>query len=321
MQAGSLVGFGLLFVALSWGVSASSALLLWLGHPVLRRTGAATERAAAAGALMIAPLLSAVLTIAVLSQSFSAEHHCLIHEHHPHLCLFHGGAWAETPWAVVVVSLVSAVFAARFGERIRSGWRAYGARRTIEATPHVTKDDVLIVPARSLFCFVAGFASPRIFVSQAAWAKLDETERQALVAHERAHVAQGDLWRRFVLSLVALLGAPIVVKRALDHWKLASEKLCDRRAAEQVGDRAVATALLKLARGDTSHEIAFGGSFTNGASVIDRVETLLRDEPEGRFAAHLLLAMIVGVAAVTIALGVIHADPLHHQLETLLGTI
>ena len=100
--------------------------------------------------------------------------------------VFHGGAWAETPWAVVVVSLVSAVFAARFGERIRSGWRAYGARRTIEATPHVTKDDVLIVPARSLFCFVAGFASPRIFVSQAAWAKLDETERQALVAHERA---------------------------------------------------------------------------------------------------------------------------------------
>lgn len=322
MALGSLIGFALLFIAVSWSLSLTSGFLVWLGRSALRRAGASSERTAASSALLLPGCLAAVVAAVILSQSFAVEHHCLAHGHHPHLCLYHGGPWADVGWAVLLVFLLGVTFFARLTERIRSAWNAVRARRTLERTAQKDDEhDIFIAPASSVFCFVTGLMRPRIFMSTRAWDKLDAAERHAVVAHERAHIAQGDLWRRFILSLVALLGVPVLTEWLLDMWKQATEKLCDRRSAATVGDGAVAAALLKLARGETQEAIALANAFTPAANTVERIEALLRGDADRLSAARVLRGVmtVITVAAVLFVIG--HADPLHHSLETLLGAV
>lgn len=321
----SLIGFALVFLMVSVALSVLAGAMVRLARQPMQAAGAAVERVAATAALVLPPALAMSVTAALLGHSafgaaWGLPDHCSQHGHHLHLCLFHGGSWAHHLWAVGTVVAAGVLVVLRAGSRVRRLW---AGRRLLRTLGHVSEttapDGVRIVPAQRDFCFSAGLLAPRIFCSRASWDRLTEDERAAVVAHERAHIGHGDLWRRAVLGLLAILGAPGVGGALLGRWERASERLCDRRAAESVGDpTVVARALLALA-GRQRSGLVVGPAFVSDGDVVGRVEALLAGGSDGSAAARALGRIVILAAVIATALAMAASDPLHHGLETLLG--
>ncbi len=318
IEATSLIGFGLVFVALSLTASAVMGGAIVVNRERLRRLGPCTERLAATVGIALAPAFALAVTLALLGHSLvghllGLEDHCPAHMHHLHLCLYHGAAWSQRAGADLAIALVAAALTMRGAGQLL---RLTRARRSLARLG--SSRGLLVVPADRKFCFTAGLWHPRVVISSAAWACLDRRERRAVIAHEIAHVRQGDLWRRTALGLVSLLGAPGVTGRLLSLWESATERLCDHRSVRVVGEPAVvAGALLKLAGGPRAN-IAMAVAFT-GHDVVDRVEALLEGQPDGRAAALRLERTVLRASAALVIAAAVLADPLHHGFETLFG--
>ncbi len=321
--AGSLVAFALLFFTATLAFSLGLTITLLGLRPLLRRSGAWVERQAATAALLLPPLLGLCVVAALAAESAhaiaSGADHCLGHGHHLHLCVQHGAAWLSQPWALALVTAATTFMLMR---ALASGWshamaqRASGRLRSVGAP---LRAHCYLVPSEDRFAFTAGLFSPSVLLSTAAWNALQPEEREAVVAHELAHLEQGDLWRKMLLGLAASLGAPVLVDRVLGLWELASERICDRRAAQVVGrPSAVAAALVALVR--TRPRVAPAGArFAADGYVPERVKSVLSEEPGGEATArHLVFAF--SLAFLTFAVGCASfAEPLHHLLETILG--
>jgi hypothetical protein len=324
IDPGSLVGFGLALVATAWVSSALLCAAVLLGRRSLARLGPAVERAAAAGALTLAPIAGGVVVTAVAVYSlspawFSAVDHCSQHGHHPHLCLLHGGAWADAAWAVVLLSMAVAGLGIGVVRRMVGSWRTSFALGRLRRVSQPGPEGVLIAPADRAFCFAAGLRRRNIFVSTAAWAALDADERRAVLAHERSHIAQADVGRHVALYLASLLGVPWLAWRVLTLWRSATERVCDQHAAREVSPTAVASALVTMSRLRPGPTVGF--SFGRSSTIVERVEALLGEGPLGgelarrvAWSGWVLLAM-TGLAAL------FFAEPVHHFLETLLGML
>lgn len=325
MTVGALIGFGLVYWTLSLSLSLVLNTLLLTARSRLRRLGPWAERRAAAAALLLPPLLAVTAVGALAFESSRAlsrgSDHCLQHAHHLHLCVRHGAAWLSQPWALALVAaaatfvgarLVTACWAHAMAQRAANRLRALGA--PIDDAP------VYLVPSGERFAFTAGVASPAVVISQGAWDCLEVAEREAVVAHELTHLAHGDLGWRVTLGLAASLGAPFVCARTLRVWELAAERLCDRQAARRVGRAStVASAMVTLARSSPPRLAPAGAVFAAASDVPERVESLLRDEPDGREASR-VLARVMAIASIALAAACVRfAGPLHHALETLLG--
>lgn len=326
-EPASAIGFGLVFL----GVSILASLFLcltFLGlRPRLAALGAYAERAAAALAILLPPVVGLVIASALVLRSFLGRplglvDHCLEHPHHLHLCVYHGAGWAEQAWAVAVIAGAGAALALGLSRRLR---RSLGARRALRRLEQLAEAlqghgvPVKIAPAESIFCFTAGVFEPRVFISSAAWDKLDLDERRAVIEHERAHVAHRDVWHRAVLGAFALLGAPLLSGRVLGAWSHATECACDQRSARAVGEPAlVASALVKLARASGPPRIALTASFPSG-DVTERVERVLEERPDGRTAAARIGLLVLVLVAAAMLASALLVDPLHHVVETVLG--
>ena len=328
MAPGSLIGFALVFFFCTWAASIVAGFGLRFSKRRLRQLGAGAEKRAAALALIVPPLLGGTVALALAGFSFVApwyglSDHCGTHGHHIHLCLLHGGEWAELPWAVSLISALAAILLVRLARLAEAMWRARQRLRIVEQSStriSASGPPVFLAPSEQSFCFVAGVRTPRIYVSESLWSRQSSDEREAMLEHERAHVRNGDLWRSIVLSAFALLGAPLVAARCRGLWSDATERFCDRLAADQTGDtEAVASALLNMVRGQRLRgALAF---LHRPESVKDRVVAVLSIERTGQRAAARIgwgAAGVVSVAA--IATGAL-ADPLHHILETFFSLI
>ena len=109
---------------------------------------------------------------------------------------------------------------------------------------------------------ISGWLRPTIVVPLELDSCLEKDEMEAVMAHERAHVQAGD---HRLFALLYLTGALCWVvwplRIVLDGIEQSIERLRDRQAAEQVGPRAVARALVKLAQCPGAPQPAFcGGS-------------------------------------------------------------
>ncbi len=108
--------------------------------------------------------------------------------------------------------------------------------------------------------FAGGLPAPSLVVSDGIFQRLSAEEREAIVAHELAHVANGSLWIYPAMWAVAGV-ACVVLGEFSAHWYLYGLALavglrrivnrpieydCDLRAARLVGFRTTATALAKL---------------------------------------------------------------------------
>ena len=326
-----LIGFALTFLVASWAFSIALGAIVLLGARWLRSRGPSAERRAATYAVALPPAIG--LAVVSLLAGYSAfgswlgvVDHCPEHHHHLHLCLFHGAEWASQGWAVAAVALFGTFAAVRVVHHAATLWRARLDLRRIAGISRCVESpagEVLLAPANRPFCFVAGLVRPRIFVSVAAWECLDDEERLAMLAHERAHADQGDPWRRSVLGLIAIFGAPLVAVRLLTLWGRATERLCDHRAAALLSrPEAVARALVSLSGARAVRPPRAAPCFVPGArDLIDRVEAVLAGHGDGRLAARRIGRTAVLLAASVIAAAGALAQPIHHALETLLGRI
>ncbi len=316
MIVASLIGFATVFILAAWSISAGLGLTVLLGRRWLRRAGPAFERRAVALAASVPVAVAVAVVVALLWQP-GVDDHCPHHTHHAHLCLAHGAAWLDRPWAVVLIAGVGVTMAIRLGLVMASVLRTTRAVARLRRVSTATSDVRLVESARS-FCFVAGIRRPELFVSTTAWHALDARERAAMLAHERAHIAHGDLWRRLALELLGVLAAPLVPSALRGAWSSATERLCDARAVDVVGREPVATALVRLCRADRARS-ALASFAPTAEALADRVEAVLAAEPTGDVAARRLGAASVLSMLALAALALAFAEPLHHALETLLG--
>jgi Zn-dependent protease with chaperone function len=318
--AGSLVGFALVFLLVAWTLSASCALLMSAAGSRLRRLGPALQRRVATLAAVL-PVTFAIIVVATLViRSYAGVDHCQAHDHHAHLCTVHGADWLHRPWAVALVVAGAAALAMRLAGLGAALWRGGRAVAQLRATS-AALGELRLVESAQPFCFVAGGRRPEIFVSTAVWNGLADDEREAMLAHERAHIRHSDLmWRRLV-ELFAAFGAPLTAAPLLASWEAATEHLRDADAASAVGDPdTVAAAMISMYRlGAPSAGPMFTGFAASRGALEDRVEALLAGAPRGdrgaRFAGGVVLVLVALVAVVVAS----HAEPLHHVLETLLG--
>lgn len=317
MNAASLAGFGLVFVTCAWTLSAIGGGLLAINARRFARQGPLVARGFAAAIAIVPLLLAGAVTIALMLQSALGVDHCSVHGDHAHLCLAHGTQWLQLPWVVVSLAVIGAVILGRLGLLARGVIRGRRAIRTLHAISQDT-GPVRIVETDRAFCFVAGRA-PAIYVSARVWAQLTEDQRSALLAHEAAHVANGDLRMRPVLEVCLAFAAPLVRDRVRTAWLAATERLCDARAAKVCSPDAVASTMVALFRLQARPVATSFGLTPTQAELAARVEAVLAarplDEPAAKRAGRLLAAacagLIVGTAVV--------AEPLHHAFETLLG--
>lgn len=325
MGLSSAVAFGVVFVGVSLTLSACFTLALLVFAPALRRMGPWVERRAATAAILLPPLLAlgvvAVLAISSAIALLNGTDHCLDHSHHLHLCLRHGMAWASRPWALCLVISLATFVVVRSS---LSAWAHWGAQRAASRLralgTQLKRPGCYLVPSRERFAFTAGLLDPTVVLSSAAWDALDTDQREAVLAHELAHVAHGDVRLRAALGLLAALGVPILVNHTLRLWELASERICDRQAAEVVQrPTTVASAMLALIQATPPKLAPEGAVFAAVSHVPERVESVLRDEPGGEGPSRrLMLAAALASAVFTMACGLL-SEPLHHALETILG--
>ena len=140
-----------------------------------------------------------------------------------------------------------------------------------------------------------------------------------MIAHERAHIQQGDVWREAALSALSVTGAPIVAGRALAAWKSATERLCDQIAAHSIGDAAaVASAMLAMSHSGPASACAFTPRHDQ---LTDRVSAVLDETADGDNAATRLSRIATTAFCIAFLAAIALARPLHHALETLLGTV
>jgi hypothetical protein len=318
MQAGSLVGFAVVFVAICAGLSALATGALLLGRARLRSAGPAVERRAASVAAALPVLLALSVVGVLIAHALLGADHCPTHSHHAHLCLRHGGAWADEPWAIALLAATAVVLLGRAalllasvvrGARVASGLRA--------ASDDV--DGIRVVDSAVPFCVVAGVAAPTVFASTSALAQLDADERGAMIAHERAHVRAGDVLWRLGLDVATLVAAPLApgVLRAV--WEDATERLRDVQAAAATSPDAVARALVHMARLGAPRLSATAFPAAGDAALSTRVHALLDGSPSGERAAGVLGLLITMKTVVVLVLLVLGAEPIHHAIETLLG--
>lgn len=105
-----------------------------------------------------------------------------------------------------------------------------------------------------------GWWNPAIVLPRSLPRHLEATEIEAVLAHERAHLARRD---HLLFALLYLLrGAvwclwPLVI--ILDSLEQAVEQLCDRRAAREVGPLPLARALVKVSTLSFKPRVACAG--------------------------------------------------------------
>lgn len=319
MSLGSVAGFALVFVVIAWSLSLIASLVLRGARARLQRLGPMAERRAAELAAIV-PVSLAVISVATLvMQSTLGVDHCEAHDHHAHLCVVHGALWIERIWVVVTLAVAGSAMLVRLGLLIASFVRGSQSIRELHALSREA-GDVRIVDSERAFCFVAGVARPSIYVSSRVWSSLSPSERSALIAHETAHVRQGDLRTRVVIEAFLVFAAPLVAERVRTCWLQASERLCDARAAGATGEPAsVASAMVSLCRLHTSRPVASLGFTPTAGELAGRVHAVLAGGPTGERAATLLGRGVLVTSLLLVGAAIVAAEPLHHAFETLLG--
>jgi Zn-dependent protease with chaperone function len=259
--------------------------------------------------------------IAALAPSFGwiADHCYRTHEvhAHPHICAHHETALLA--WPVAALASLFGVRLAVVMVRVAAwGVVSFRTRRALEQTAqHRLVDGVRVLPLDCPQAFVLGIFAPRVFVTRGLLRARHRSHLQAVLAHERAHVARGDSRWRLAAQLCYAFHLPFVARHLDVLLAGAHEMAADEAAARSIGSRSrVAEALVHMAR-TGSNAPAFAHAFAH-KDIEERVVALLEPRPGGAEpSTNALLA--VGVLALTwIALA---AEGIHHGLEIVMGLL
>lgn len=185
--------------------------------------------------------------------------------------------------AVLLLGVRSLVRQLGAGRRFLRGLRVVGVGRGYPSSTLVIDD-----PRPQAFC--AGYLRPRIYVSTAALAMLDDGELAAVLAHEQHHARRRDPLRVLLTEVLshALFFLP-VMRRLRRRYGALAELAADEAAVGAVGDAApLASALL-----------AFGESAQPGVVGIapERVDHLLGQRPRWELPVSVLVGGVITVVA------------------------
>lgn len=301
------LALGAIAMPVAWLVGA----LTLVGMPLVRRLSPVARAEVSAWLALLPASTAAVLVceVAVPSVSYGlglGPDHCLGHDHHLHVCSWHGAilpawlAWIGAfGWAVSAVRAAQVVGGLVRTERLGTALAALGAAR----------DGVHLVPATVALCHAVGVVRPRVLVSRAVADRLPADEFRAAVAHERAHIDRADpRWS----ACIALAGcaAPLTAGRWVRVWREAAEEAADDIAACATDGPTVARALVAVARMGIapSPGLAFGG-----AGLERRVVRLLAGPLPPRRTLVGAGALLLAASACLVV--VLAYEPLHHLVE------
>jgi len=160
-----------------------------------------------------------------------------------------------------------------------------------------------VLAAERPVAFALGRRAGRVVVSQGLLALLDDRERDAVIAHEQAHVRLGHhRLLCFAQVVAAALGkATPAARRAHASLQRELEAIADEAAARTVGDRrVVARALAKMALAGPANGpvTGFGGEH----DLAYRIQRLTADRPGKE--RHAIATIAVGLLAVSLVVTV-----------------
>jgi Zn-dependent protease with chaperone function len=180
--------------------------------------------------------------------------------------------------------------------------------------PSAEGPDIVCVDGSAILCHATGGWNPCVLVSTQLLSKISPELLSAALDHERAHLKRRDVLTRDLLSVLGLLAWPGIGNITVDAWEEAAEEAADAAAAMRHGGHTVARALVAVARLSLTPKPATMPII--GAGVTRRVHALLNGPPTHWPALALGLVPITGLVLVGVA--AIHADPLHHVVESVL---
>ncbi|WP_030741312.1 M48 family metalloprotease [Streptomyces sp. NRRL S-31] len=223
---------------------------------------------------------------------------------------------------VVPAALASA------GALARGGWtlvrsvldqaRAFRAARA-EAGRAPAAGDLRVVDSPRPDAYALPGRPHRVVVTTAMLRSLDGPEREALLAHERAHNAGGHHYALAAAELAAHCHPAL--RRVRATIRLAAERAADEAAAASVGDRRLtARAIARAAlAGQAARSVRPG--FAPGAAtgpVPQRVQALLAAPRAAR--AHRVIALLLAAcAALSCTASLTAAADVHHRVEVAQG--
>jgi Zn-dependent protease with chaperone function len=184
--------------------------------------------------------------------------------------VLHLANWLVLCGAVVSLVRVTYVFA-----RMRAVVTAL-ERTGPERLPH---DDLPVYGLASprALCFTVGILSPRVYLSSGLVEGLSFQNREAMLAHEAAHIRRRDgLTTAFLVVFYHLF--PLPGGRLLcQEWERAAERACDAEAAQRIGDPCdVAAALVEVTRLASQRPLPGAACFgASGEEIEGRVQALL----------------------------------------------
>lgn len=269
-----------------------AALALVLVGPMSRRLPPRTAAWLTAGsisAVFVSVLTSAWIVSLGLLSGAPFVHALFTWCLHP---MSHAGAGIR---ALGAVALAASAVLTLHACRVTSAW--WGSRADGAAGVRVVKDQ------RPLAYVEAGRGGA-IIVSTGMLGALAPDERQAMLAHETAHLRHRH--DRF-LAVGQLVGSlPGVGRRVVGHLHFALERWADEEAARAVGSReVVAHAVARAAI--AQHETPAGALGMAGGDIVGRVEFLLDASKQRHVPALAVFGAVVAAAAVQ----------LHHLPEIL----
>lgn len=312
----ALLGFGIVFLVCTWGLSAFGGILLAWSAGRIQRVGPRFERRIATLVAFVPLGLGIAVTAVLLAQSALGSDHCTVHDHHAHLCLTHGAHWLELPSVTVALAIGGVTVLARAALFVRAYVRGARSARLLRAASR-EHDGVRLVDSARAFAFVGG--AGEVYVSTRVWEALSVEQRAAMLAHEAAHIANGDLGKRVALELALMFAAPLVGGRVLSMWLSSSERLCDARAAQASSPEVVADAMVALCRLQIERPANSFGFTPSSSELARRIEAVLNEAPLGSGLARLTGRIALVATGVLVTATAVAAEPLHHAFETLLG--
>lgn len=309
----ALVGTAL-SVAVAAALGGARSVLARL--PAARRAdvlfGAGLVPAAGAIAVVAAAGLPSLLHLAGL-----ADDHCLEHSHHSHLCLVHFGGMRPSlavlgafalAWALFRVALI---VSDELGVARRlSQLRALASARTDDPA-------LFVLPGDATICHTVGLLRPRILVSSALLAALSPAERDAVLAHERAHARRRDPLALFLLRLAGVFAPSFASTALMRAFREAAELACDAEAAARTGDPlTVAEMLVRVSR--LRLVAPSPGAFAAAGTGLERRIAALLDPAGFAWRRSYQLLLGLSILSAVVALALVQAAAIHHAVESVL---
>lgn len=232
----------------------------------------------AALAAVLAAMVLMLLGVALPTRGLSLDLPHLLHA-----CWAQLSSWTRAEAAVLTTAaaaggLTAGALAWALVAQLASVRRERSEQRDLLALAgHPQPDGALLVPAAVAAAYCVPGGRGHIVLTTAAHDALDDRERAAVIAHERAHLrGRHDLLLLSVNVAARAFGWLPFFRQAQRRVAEYVEMLADDAAVRTAGAAPVATALLGLAGGPPPGSLGAGGS-----STVERVTRLIGQETAG----------------------------------------